>query len=132
MEDMPKIHLKGTMSDINVVFRIWNEKVKHISLCYKNSIEELEKQVDVSQIIKEKANLINRLNKEDIRLFIERETDVKIRKIKIARIIFDFAEPEDGPCSVDLYLNPGRVFGGFGVHLRLHGDEPRIEMCGLS
>lgn len=132
MESMPKIHFKGTMSDINAVFRIWNEKVKHTSLCYKNSIEELEKQVKVSQIIMEKVNLINQLNKENIRLFIEKETDEKIRKIKIARIIFDFSEPEDGPCSVDLYLNPGRVFGGFNVHLRLHGDEPRIEMCGLS
>lgn len=132
MGNIPEIHFKGTMSDINAVFQIWDEKVKHTSLCYKNSIEELSKQVNINEIIVEKVNLINRLNKEDIRLFVEKETEEKVPKIKIARIIFDFAEPEDGNCSVDLYLNVGKLFGGFGVHLRLHGDAPRIEMCGLS
>lgn len=132
MEEMPKIHFKGTMSDINAVFNIWNKKIKHTSLCYKESIEELEQRVNVSKTILEKVALINRLNKEEFRLLAEKETERKIRKLKIVRVVFDFAEPEDGDCSVDLYLYPGRVLGGFTIHFRLHGDEPRIEICGLS
>lgn len=132
MNELPPIHFKGTIYDLKAGFRVWNEKIKFASLCCKEGIEELEKQVDVRKVLMEKVALIQKLNKEEIHQFVEKETEEKIRKIKIARIIFDFAEPEDGACSVDLYLNPGKVFGGFNVHLRLHGDEPRIEMCGLS
>lgn len=132
MEDMPKIRFKGSISEINAVFTIWNRKIKHTSICYKESLEELEQRVNVPQTILEKVNLINRLDKETFRLLAEEETGEKIKRMKLVRVIFDFAEPEDGDCSVDLYLHPGRVLGGFNVHFRLHGEEPRIEVCGLS
>lgn len=132
MENMSKIHFKGYTSYINAELQVWGRKVKYSSICYKNSIEELSKQVNINQVITEKLELLNRLDKEEVRLFVEKETEEKISNIKIVRIGFDFSEPEDGVCSLDLYLNSGKVFGGFNVHLRLHGDEPRIEMCGLS
>jgi len=111
---------------------MWDDTVRFISLCCKGDVSELEEHVDVKTIIMEKAKLLMSLEKEYIHKFVEKETKEKISDMSIVRIIFDFAEPEDGQCSLDLYLNPGQVFGGFNIHLRLHGDEPRIEMCGLS
>ena len=132
MDGRPLVHFKGTMYDLNLDLRVWGEKIKSTSLCCKGDIAELEANMDLPRMVYDKADLVAKLRKEDIRVFVEKELGEKVPKIKIARIVFDFAEPEDGLCSVDVYLNAGKIFGGFGVHLRLHGDEPRIEMCGLS
>lgn len=130
---MEQVHFKGVMYNLdNVEFYLWDENPSGISLCCNGDIAELKKQVDVESIITEKVTLLRSLKKESVYQFVENETGETIAYLTASRIIFDFAEPEDGVCSLDLYLYPGKIFGGFNVHLRLHGSDPRIEMCGLS
>lgn len=126
------VKFKGYSYELQSEINCWGTTISRISVVLKEEIDFDTEGTAIIESIAQKTNMLRALSLDSIKDIIEKETDKKIRKIKPVNVSFDFAEPENEACSVDIYFSCGKNFGGFTAHIRITDNGNRINMVGLS
>ena len=126
------INFKGYSYELQSEIDFWGTTISSISVIRKEETDFDTEGTAIIESIMQKTKMLQVLLLDSIKDVIEKETDKKIRKIKPVNISFDFTEIENEDCSVDIYFNCGKVFGGFTSHIRITDNGNSIKMVGLS
>ena len=126
------VKFKGYSYRFNGEIDFWGTTVDGIGAVLEEEIDFDTEGTVILEAIRQKIIMLQALSLDSIKEVIEKATDKKVRKIKPVNVSFDFVEHKNEECSVDVYFDCGKVFGGFAVHIRITDNGNNIEMAGIS
>lgn len=126
------VNFKGYSYDFKGEIIVLNTTLNNVRGVFKEELNFDEDAEGIITIIKNKEKILESITAESIIQAIETESGKKIKKVKPVSVSFDFAEPDNEECSVDLYVKCGKLFGGFTAHIRVSNNGEIIKMVGLS
>lgn len=126
------LKFKGMSYELKCDIDLFGTTVNNARAVFKEELDFEQEGTETIEQINQKIEMLKTLSIDTIKRVIEEETNEKIRKIKPVSISFDFAEPENEECSMDIYFNCGKLFGGFTAHVRVTDGGNNIKMMGLS
>ena len=126
------VNFKGYSYEFKGEIVVLNTTVNNVRGVFKEELNFDEDADDIIATIQNKAKSLENITAEAIIQAVEAESGEKIKKVKPVSASFDFAEPDDEECSVDLYVKCGKLFGGFTAHIRISNNGESIKMVGLS
>ena len=131
--DMESIlNFKGYSYEFKGEIVVLNTTLNNVRGVFKEELNFNEDADNIIATIQNKAKLLENITAEAIIQAVEAESGEKIKKVKPVSVSFDFAEPDEEDCSVDLYVKCGKLFGGFTAHIRISNNGESIKMVGLS
>lgn len=126
------VNFKGYSYEFKGEIVVLNTTLNNVRGVFKEELNFEEDADNIIATIQNKAKLLENITAETIIQAVETETGEKIKKVKPVSVSFDFAEPDEEDCSVDLYVKCGKLFGGFTAHIRISNNGENIRMIGLS
>lgn len=126
------VNFKGYSYEFKGEIVVLNTTLNNVRGVFKEELNFEEDADNIIDTIQNKAKLLENITAETIIQAVEAESGEKIKKVKPVSVSFDFAEPDDEECSVDLYVKCGKLFGGFTAHIRISNNGESIKMVGLS
>lgn len=126
------LKFKGISYELKTDIDLCGTTVNNVRAVFKEELDFEQKRTEIIEQINQKIEMFKTLSIDTIKRVIEEETNEKIRKIKPVSISFDFADPENEECRVDVYFDCGKVFGGFTAHIRIVDNGKTIKMIGIS
>lgn len=126
------INFKGYSYEFKGEIIVLNTTLSNVRGVFKEELNFDENAENIVATIKSKARLLEDITAETIIEAIETESGKKVKRVKPVSVSFDFAEPDDEGCSIDLYVKCGKLFGGFTAHVRIANNGESIRMIGLS
>jgi len=126
------INFKGYSYEFKGEIIVLNTTLSNVRGVFKEELNFDENAENIVATIKSKASMLEDITAETIIEAIETESGKRIKRVKPVSVSFDFAEPDDEECSIDLYVKCGKLFGGFTAHVRIANNGESIRMIGLS
>ena len=126
------VNFKGYSYEFKGEIVVLNTTLNNVRGVFKEELNFEEDADNIIATIQRKAKQLENITGETIIQAVEAETGEKIKKVKPVSVSFDFAEPDEEDCSVDLYVKCGKLFGGFTAHIRISNNGENIRMIGLS
>ena len=126
------LKFKGISYELKMDIDLCGTTVNNVRAVFKEELDFEQEEPEIIEQINQNIEILKTVSIDTIKCVIEDESNEKIRKIKPVSISFDFAEPENEECSVDVYFDCGKVFGGFAAHIRIVDNGQTIKMIGIS
>jgi len=126
------LKFKGMSYELKCDIDLFETTINNVRAVFKEELDFEQEGTETIEQVNQKIEMLKTLSIDTIKRVIEEETNEEIRKIKPVSISFDFAEPENEECSVDVYFDCGKVFGGFAAHIRIVDNGQTIKMIGIS